>query len=349
MTITAPTLCTREQVKSALDSRETRRNNRQVDAAIEAAREVVEGALRRSFVPSRATRYFDWPTEVRGRAWRLYLGEDELVSVVTLSSGGTTIAASDFILRGPDTGPPFDRIELDLSSSAAFGGGSTYQQDVTVLGIFGYTSNWTSAGTAAEAMDTSETGYDVSNSAALGVGDLLAADSEWMLVTDKSLLDTTVDISNNLTAQPSSNSITVPDGTLFFPDEVLTIDSERMLIEDIAANALLVRRAYDGSVLAAHAGGTSIFAPRRLTVVRGAQGTTAASHNSGISLTRHVVPPLVNSLAVGVAEDQLLQETSGYVRTVGSGEGERSASGAGLKRKFELAFARHGRIRVEAV
>jgi hypothetical protein len=48
-----------------------------------------------------------------------------------------------------------------------------------------------------------------------------------------------------------------------------------MLIDDIAGNTLIVKRGWDGTVLAAHTTGATIYAPRTLTVTRGALGTTA--------------------------------------------------------------------------
>jgi hypothetical protein len=87
--------CTREDVKSSLDSKESARNNGQVDRAIESASRAVEGLTHRRFYPETDTRYFDWPNAQYARPWRLWLDQHELVSVATLSSGGTTIAASD--------------------------------------------------------------------------------------------------------------------------------------------------------------------------------------------------------------------------------------------------------------
>ena len=49
-----------------------------------------------------------------------------------------------------------------------------------------------------------------------------------------------------------------------------------MLITDIAGNNLIVKRQKSGSTLAAHTGST-IYAPRQVTITRGDLGTTAGS------------------------------------------------------------------------
>lgn len=61
MTISTPCYATREEVKSALDIKQTARNNDQVDRAIDSASRAVEGLLHRVFYPTFDTRYVDWP------------------------------------------------------------------------------------------------------------------------------------------------------------------------------------------------------------------------------------------------------------------------------------------------
>lgn len=61
MTISRPCYATREQVKQALDIKESARSDLQIDIAIEAASDSVDGLLHRVFYPQVMTRYFDWP------------------------------------------------------------------------------------------------------------------------------------------------------------------------------------------------------------------------------------------------------------------------------------------------
>lgn len=341
---------TREDVKSALDSKESARNNALIDIAIEAASRAAEGHLNRTFAPTVATKYFDWPTEEYSRAWRLWLDESDLISVTTLSSGGTAIPASDFILEPNRTGPPYSRIEILKSSASAFGGGATQQRDITVTGLWGYADDTTTVGVTAEALDASETGVDVdgATSAAVGVGSILRIDDERMLVTDRSMLTTGQTLQAPLTAVNNNVSVAVTTGSAFAVGEVILLDSERMLVVDIAGNTLTVRRAWDGTALAAHSGST-IFAARTLTVSRGALGTVAATHLTGASVLRWDIPGVLRALAKGEAINILLQEGSGYARVVGSGENEREMQGRalrGLREQAVESLGRIGRVRV---
>ncbi|MEU9792885.1 hypothetical protein AB0E27_20045 [Streptomyces sparsogenes] len=336
---------TREDVKDALDVKETARSNARIDRALEGASRAVEGLLHREFAPVIATRYFDWPNEQGARPWRLWLDQSELISVTSLTSGGVTIDPAAYFLEPNRTGPPYRRIEINLDSSAAFGGGQTYQRDITVTGLWGYRDDETTAGTVVEALDASETAVDVDGaaSALLGVGSVLRIDSERMIVTGRTQLDSGQDLGGNLTASAANTTVPVVDGTQFAVDEVILIDAERMRIEDIAGNQLVVKRAWDGSVLAAHTAGAGIFAPRTLTVTRGALGTTAAAHASGATVQRWDPPGPVRDLCIAEALTTLLQGQSGYARVVGSGENQREASGKGIADLRCSVYASHGR------
>ena len=122
-----------------------------------------------------------------------------------------------------------------------------------------------------------------------------------------------------------------------------------MLVEDISGNNLTVKRAWDGSPIAAHTAGAVIYAPRTLTVTRGALGTTAATHSSGATVQRWDPPGQASQLCVAEALTDLLQGRSGYARTAGSGDSEREASGRGLRdlreRVYNSELARKGRMR----
>jgi hypothetical protein len=333
---------TREDLTSSLDSAETARNNAAVDRAIAAATGVIDGRLHRSFAPVTATRTFDWPNAQRARSWRLWLDANELVSITAVVSGGVAIDPADVLLR-PDTGPPYNRIELDLDSVAAFGGGPTHQRSIAITGVWmGCPLVEAPAGMLAEALDASETGVDVTDSAAVGVGHILRAGAERMIVTGKTMLTTGQTLQVDLPAQANAVTVAVTTGSAYQVGEVILLDGERMLIVDIAGNTLVVRRAWDGSTLATHSGAT-IYAPRTLTVVRGALGTNAATHDTATALVRHVPPPAVNRLATALAQDTVLQEGSGYAREVGSGESAREASGRALRAAWDDAYTAHGR------
>ena len=339
---------TREEIKAELDVKETSRSNARIDRAIEEASRRVEGLMHRRFYPVVGTRYFDWPVRPSGgyTPWILRLDDSELISVTTLASGGNTIASTDYILEPNRSGPPFTRVEIKLSTSAAFGGGSTYQRDVQISGLWGYRNTETTAGALAEILDATETGVDVDGptSAAVGVGSILRVDSERMIVTGRAQLSTGQTLGGSgLTNQNNAVTVAVGSGAAFAAGETILIDAERMLIEDIVGNNLIVRRAWDGSTIAAHTAGTTIYAPRTLTVTRGALGTTADTHANSSTVYTWQPPGPIRQLTIAEALTDLLQGRSGYARTAGSGENEREASGLGLADLRASAYVECGR------
>jgi hypothetical protein len=348
---------TREDVMRALDSKLTARNSAQIDRAVESASRDVEGPCHRRFYPELATRRFDWPPRAGATPWILRLNDNELISVSSLTSGSTTIASSDYFLRRADDKdePPYTRIELDLDSSASFGEGATYQRDIAITGLFGYRNDETTAGllTAAVTTTTATTiSVNAAASAAVGVGSLLRVDSERLLVTGRTMADTGQNVGGaGLTAQANNVTLAVSDGTAFALDEILLVESERMLVVDIAGNNLTVKRGWDGSVLAAHAAGVDIYAPRSLTVTRGALGTTAATHASGTTVQRWDPPGLVRRLTIAEAINTLTSETAGYSRAPRSGEGGSSERNrdlnalAALRENTYQAVGRKARVR----
>lgn len=340
-----PVYATREDVMGAFDVKETARTRRYVDQALDSASRSVEGLCHRRFYPVIDTRYFNWPDSQYGTSWRLWLDDSELVSVNSLSSGGTTIASSDYILEPNRSGPPYTRLEILLSSSAAFGGGSTHQRDITIDGVWaGAPLDETALGsiTAAVSTTTATTiNVDGGTSAEVGVGSILRVDSERMLVTGRAQLSTGQ--TGTLTNSKADVSLTVASGAAFALDEVLLLDSERMRVDDIAGNTLTVERAYDGTVLAAHTTAT-IYAPRTLTVTRGALGTTADTHTSGSTVYRWNPPGLVKQLTKAEAITQLTQERAGwFIKASTSGNSAGKVSADALQTLRDQTYDKHGR------
>src|SRR5690349_780290 len=183
-----PVYATREDVMRALDSKLTARNAGQIDRALRSASRDVDSLCHRRFYPHADIRKFDWPPRAGATPWILRLNDNELISVTSVTSGGTAIAASDYLLRRADdkAEPPYTRVEINLGGNASFGGGSTYQQDIVVSGLFGYRNDESPAGMLAAAVgSTSVTTVSVDGPAAalLGVGSVIRLDNERMLVT----------------------------------------------------------------------------------------------------------------------------------------------------------------------
>lgn len=341
---------TREDIKSALDLKTTARSDAQVDRVIEAASREVEGFLHRRFYPELATRYFDWPDQY-ARPWRLWLDDSELISLTSVSSGGTSIPTSNVNLEPNRNGPPYNRVEIRIDTSSTFGGGQTTQRDIAITGLWGYADTESPAGTVTSGVTSAATTLVVSSAAAIGVGQLLRIGTERLIVTDRAMASTGQTLQTPLTADKNAETVAVSSGAGFTAGEVILLDAERMLIVDIAGNSLIVKRAWDGSTLATHAGST-VYASRSLTVSRGVLGTTAASISGSAPIYRWEPPGPVRSLVIGEAVTAMMQEGSGYARSTGVGTSTRQVGGGtvaktvygtGLEALREQAYTSHGR------
>ncbi|MFF7096412.1 hypothetical protein ACFY9A_29055 [Streptomyces rubradiris] len=344
-----PVYATREDVQRAMDSKPTARNTAQIDRALQSASRDVEHLCHRRFYPEQGTRYFDWPYAEYRPSWRLWLDDSELISLTSITSGGVAIPLDDILLEPNRSGPPYTRVEINIGTSAAWGGGNTHQRDITITGLWGYRNDETPAGALAGAVSsTTATTVAVDGPAAavIGVGSVIRVDSERMIVTGRTMAGTGQTLGGSgLTAQQNNVALTVADGADFAVDEVLLVESERMLIVDIAGNTLTVKRGWDGSVLAAHPAGASIYASRSLTVARGALGTTAATHTGGAAVVRWESPGLVRDLVIAEAIGRLTSETSGYTRALraGEGTGERNRDNSALASLRQAVYDAVGR------
>jgi hypothetical protein len=302
----------REKLRQTLDYKESARNNVQMDAALRSATSQVEATLQRTFFPWTGTRYFDWPARISARTGRLWLDDSELVTLTTLSSGGTAITPGNIFLEPANDGPPFDRLEIDRSTSSSFDSGDTSQRSIAISGVWGYWAEVTQVATLAEALDASETGIDVSSVADIGVGDVIKVENESMVVTARNMATTSTTITGDLAALDNVVTVPVSSAAGYTVGEVILIDSERMYVVDIAANNLTVKRRWDGSVLAAHTSGATVYAPRTLEVRRGVLGTTAATHATSTAVYRHLIPGAVEALCIAEAASLLVNSAQAW-------------------------------------
>jgi hypothetical protein len=360
--VALPVYCTVEDVKRALDQKETARNDAQLWRAVDSASRLVENDCHRKFYPTTGTRYFDWPDVSSPTPWRLWLEENEVTAVMAVTAGSTTISTADVYLEPANLGPPYTALELNRGRSVSFAYGTTPQRAVAVTGTFGYCDTTEAAGTLTAAISTtSATTCTVSNGAAVGTGDTIKVDSERMLVTARTMTSTGQTLQTPLTASVANVAVAVTDGTQYAAGEVLLLDSERMLVVDVAGNTLTVKRSWDGTVLATHAGST-IYAARQLTVTRGLTGTTAATHSNAAAVYRQTVPGPVRDYTIAVAENAFLQEVSGYARNIIRDDGSAGTSGLSLAKPRTRIFlggaipalrlqvvSQYGRVRIAAI
>lgn len=350
MTISRATYCTREDVIAVLGQAASPRAYTRIDRAIESATTSIDARVHRTFHPTTATRYFDWPDESSAAvAYRLWLDANDLLSVITLTSGGTTIPPAGYLLEPQKYGPPYTHLELNTSTQYGFSTGSTNQRAIAITGVWGFTAQVESAAVLTATATATAATVTVSNGARLGVGDLLTIDAERLTVTGRTWADTGKTITAGLTASSAVQAVSVTAGTDFAEGETILIDSEQLLITAIAANTLICERAVNSSVLGVHTLGAAIYSPRTLTVARAANGTTAGIHSTTSTVYRALVPGNVQALAVGEALVEVQQVDAGYARTAGSGDNERViGAGAGLgdlRDQVETAYRRKVRSR----
>lgn len=290
----------------------------QLDRILYGASRAIDLAMRRHFYPVTASFLFEPRgfTDPELGEWGFFLDRD-LLSVTSITVDG--VAEATYTLEPARHGPPYEQIIIRS--------GVEYQ----IAGEWGFTADTVPAGALAEALDASETGVEVTDSSLIGVGDMILVDTERMIVSGKALLDTTANLAADIAASSAANVVAVNTGSLVKAGETVTVDSERMLVTDVVSNNLLVRRAVDGSTLAAHSNGADVYAPRTLTVLRDATGSTAATHTLATDVDRYVAPGPIRDLCLAEALTALEQERSAYGRVVGSGEGQREAAGRGIE------------------
>jgi hypothetical protein len=372
------TYCSRQTAMRAVDFRDGIDQNEAADRAIETASTNIDANLHRVFYPTDATRYFDWPNQGGSGGgqyaypWRLWLDQYDCVVLTAMTSGGTAIPLDQVFAEPVNSGPPYTYLELDRSSTAAFGSGSTPQHSIALTGTFGYGADADPAGALAAGAGDTDTTITVTDGSKTGVGDLLVLGygrgsapypaaagyagaiapytGERVLVTGVAAADTGLAQDTGATAASDSDqALTWTGSGSLNVGEVLVLDSEQMLVEQITGSVATVRRAWNGTTLATHSAAT-IYAERLLSVTRAMYGTSAATYSSAAAVYRHRVPALVRDLCVAEAVNQVLQEGSGYARTIGSGADAHPAPGADLASKWDECMTAHGRkARVRAV
>jgi hypothetical protein len=338
--------CTVEDVRDALEEKASAYDLAAIKRAIAAGSDDVDDVTQLNggnFRPRTETRYYRWPDQQTAYYYRLWLDGNQLISVDTLTSGGDTIPSTDYYLEPQQYGPPYNRIEINLSRSSAFGFAGTPQRAIAVTGLWGHTDDQEAAGTLVGGINASVTSLIVSDGSKVGIGDHLKIGTERLEVTDRTWTAVTGgDTAGSLSASNADRTLAVADGTKYHTDEVLLLNSERLKVVDIAGNNLTVLRAQDGSVLATHTSSTTVYASRSLTVTRGAQGSTAASHLDGVAVTRHVVPGAVRELALASALTSLLAGRRGYAQAAGP-QGAALMKAGSLDELRERVANLHGR------
>ena len=288
----------------------------------------IDEQMGRRFIPLLATRYYPWPQRTQDAKQHLWLDED-LISVDTdglkTKNGTVTIDATDFLLEPVNTGPPYRTIQIDLgddvASDAAFGSDDSAQRAVSVQGKWGYGEDTEAAGTLAVAIaSTTATTLVCSDGSLIDVGHTLLIGTEQLFVSGRATVDTACNTNGALAGEQSETTVTVDDGTKVEAGEIIQVNAERMYVESVTGHDLSVKRGYDGTALAAHDDAQNVYAYRTLTVVRGVNGTTAATHLINVAITKYAPPEPIQALCLALAIFNYQQDKGGRTGIVGDTE-----------------------------
>lgn len=320
---------------------------RHLDASSRQMERLCDG---RRFYPTLATRTFDFPNlQGRGTSERLWLDDDELIELTSLTVAGTLWGSGTYRLQ-PQSGPPYRWIEpTDLATAQPFRSGSNGSQgSISIVGKFGHSETLVNRGTLAAAVaSTSTTTVTLSDGSLIGAGQALLIGDEYLTVESMGWVDTGDNLAAALTVDHTDQALTVADGTLYTPGETLRVGTERLLVVDVIGNTVYVERSADGSYMAGHALGVDIYARRLATVARGQLGSTADTHADGATVQALQAPGVVRNATIGKAMMTIAQEAASWARMVGSGESEREARGASLRGyldELQRDYGQRGRV-----
>lgn len=381
MAITRMTYCSRVDAQRSVDFRDGADANAALDRALRSASENIEQHLHRIFYPLDGTLFFDWPNQGGSGGgqyavpWRLWFDQYDCVVLTSLASGGTSIGLDKVFLEPVNKRPgrPFTYLELDRSSSAAFGVGSTPQHNISAAGTWGFGADADQVATLAASVATNDTTVTVSDGSQLAPGDLMILgygrgsapfpsaagyagalapyQGERVLVTGAAATATGLTQSGAgcSTASNADQALSTTGTGSLNVGEVLLLDAEQMLVTDVTGGVATVKRAFNATTLATHSAAT-VNAYRLLSVARAQYGTTASSYSSAAAVFKHRVPGLVRDLSIAETVNRLLQETSGYARTVGAADAAMPASGLALADLWDEVMTAYGRkARIRAV
>lgn len=340
-----------EQVLSGLEVTSRARATTLVKQKLESASRSVEDQLNRRFYPERRIVKVDWPNYGYTPPWAIDMWDNEYADVYVVTSGGANIPIADLIFRRADEKlePPYDRLEISLASGSAFAAGLTFQQATVIEALFTGdkdTAVTVPGGALGAGINAAASSCVINPSSGLytvGSGSLLLVGSERMVIVDRQFADTATTTAGAIAANKGVVTLPVSDGTKFAVEETIIVESERMRVDDIVGNNLTVSRSWDGSVLAAHNSGLAVYAKRTCIIRRGVLGSTAAAHSLNDLVYVHEYPGPVTELCIAETVVALEQNSSGFARTVGTGNSQRESAGKGLEDIRARAYSSHGR------
>jgi hypothetical protein len=151
-----------------------------------AASREVELRFGRGFFPYQGMNAYRWPPFAVAYSWEVWTDDDILsVTNVAVAAGGlgaVPVALTNYYLEPQQSGPPYSRIEVDLSSTDVLQAGPTPQRSVQITGQWGYCATLAPAGLLTSGINASVTALTVSTPVTVNQGDVIVIDSEAIYV-----------------------------------------------------------------------------------------------------------------------------------------------------------------------
>lgn len=247
-----------------------------------------------------------------------------LLAINSIVNNGVTLTAADYILK-PDNGfwtnGPYTQI-LVAPLATLLATWYCQQNGVTIAGRWGKYER--SGPTGATVQDTTEQSASqvtlkVSDGGKVSPGMVLLIGSEQEAVTGWG--DPTTGVTTlNGAVSVSDDVITLTNGALVNVGEVLRVDFEQMKIKDKRTHQCSVIRSWNGTGKVAHLTGASVDVYRTVSVERGMNGTTAATHANGLVISRYFAPDDIQYLTKEIATLIVNKAKSGYQGRTGNDE-----------------------------
>lgn len=320
-----------------------------VDLAIDSASRQIDDATHTWFIPRIETRKYDarWPVIIGQRI----TFDAYVLSISAFTDEGdnvTPVASTDYRLLPENDGPPYYAAEIltDVGGADFKADPNTPQQSFRVTGSWGAFSATVAATELSAAItDAADTTFDVKDSSKVDVGDTVLIGSEQAFVSERTMIDLAVNTAGALTAELTDTTLPLGDpADDLVAGEIIRINSEQMLVESVnSATSVVVQRAVNGSILAAHSNGDDIYVARRLTAVRGVNGTTAATALDDATITKYAPPIDVRQLATAIAVAEFKQGQAGWGREVGRGDLTREFTGNAIAKLRKRVIRAHRR------
>lgn len=160
-----------------------------IEAILKGVSRYIERQSGRQFVPYVETRYFDTPTASEADDTRLLKMDTDLLEVLSVTNGdGTSVPSTEYLLldsglRRNSTPYRYIRIKDTSTYIWTLDSAGDYHSAVAVSGVWGqhdrYSTNaWLTGTTLAEALDASETDYDITSATLFARGNLTRIDNE---------------------------------------------------------------------------------------------------------------------------------------------------------------------------